>query len=227
MLRSMAVARVLSTCAVLAVAPLGGQSTSSESGRHWTVSALGGLSTLALGGGGAAEVWSRVGRVRGGEGLFSAVDYGGRRWSAEISYGQGHASIAEFTANMITISISARRHLEFASTSNWQTRLGLGFVRTGLFVPPIRFSRFRLEPSEVVGSTPPWETSGDQFLGGVGIRTEVGVLRHGESRLRPNVRVGLDLSRMPGTTSSPDVPLLTQWGRMTSVYLRFGFAFLP
>ena len=218
------------TLAVLALSgvlqkPAHAQTPNADTTRHWTLSALGGLSSLSLGGSGAAEVWSRVGPVRGGEALLGAADYGGRNWSVEAAYGQGHGSLAEFTASTLTLSLSVRRRLGFVSTEDWDTRLGVGFVRTGVSLPPIPFARFRIDPSEIVGFPGrPFETSGDELLLANGVRTEVSVVRRSTSRVRLNGRLGVDLSSMQGTTSRSEVPLLTQWGRMTSVYVRFGVA---
>jgi len=183
----------------------------SEHQRHWTFSALGGVSSLALGGGGAAEVWSRVGPVRGGEGLLAAAAYGGKRWGIEAAYGQGHGSLAEFTASTLALALTVQRHLGFASTEMWDTRLGIGFVRTGVSVPEIPLTRFELNSSA---------SSIEQLLLGNGMRSEVSVMRRSSGRVRLNARLGADLSGLQGTVS----PTVSEWGRMTSLYLRFGVA---
>jgi hypothetical protein len=219
----------LVACTVLSVLQTQGlqaqQTQSDGAGRHWTLSALGGVSSLALGGGGAAEVWSRVGPVRGGEGLLGAAAYGGQRWGIEAAYGSGHGSLAEFTASTLTLALMMQRQLGFVSSRRWDTRAGLGFVRSVVSVPSIPFDRFQLRASEISGlPVQPFEASGDEFLLANGLRAELSVTRASAGRVRLNGRAGIDISSMEGTTSRTEVPLLTQHGRMTSVYLRFGVA---
>lgn len=198
----------LLTC-LLCTSHVSAQATSDDPARHWTLSALVGVSSLALGGGGSGAVWSRVGRIHGGEGLLTAVDYGGARWSIEAAYGQGHASLAEFTASTLTLSLSLRRSLGFASTDRWKTRLGVGFVRSGVSVPTIPLVRLQVNSGS---------GTGEQLLLGNGVRTELSVVRRSTDRVQLNGRLGMDLSGMQGTA----VPLVPDWGRMTSAYVRFG-----
>ena len=67
-------------------------------------------------------------------------------------------------------------------------------------------------------------TSGNALLPDNGVRTDVSVVRRSRSRVRLKGRLDVEMSSMQKTTSRTEVPVLTQWGRMPSVSLRFGGA---